>query len=76
MKYLILLLFLIFFNSFSFAQKNNSNQVVNKKPNNQTLLAGSTQVIKEVKIGDQIWMGTNLNVDKFRNGDVIPQVKM
>ena len=76
MKYLILFLFLIFFNSFSFAQKNNSNQVVNKKPNNQTLLAGSTQVIKEVKIGDQIWMGTNLNVDKFRNGDVIPQVKM
>jgi len=75
MKYLILFPFLIFFNSFSYAQKNNPNQAVNKKPNNQKVLAGSTQVIKEVKIGDQIWMGTNLNVDKFRNGDVIPQVK-
>jgi uncharacterized protein (TIGR02145 family) len=31
--------------------------------------------MKEVKIGDQIWMLENLNVDCFRNGDSIPQVK-
>ena len=31
--------------------------------------------MKEVKIGDQIWMLENLNVDCFRNGDPIPQVK-
>ena len=29
----------------------------------------------EVKIGNQIWMNKNLDVDKFRNGDKIPAVK-
>lgn len=28
-----------------------------------------------VKIGDQTWMTTNLNVSKFRNGDPIPEIK-
>jgi uncharacterized protein (TIGR02145 family) len=27
-----------------------------------------------VQIGDQVWMTENLNVDRFRNGDEIPQV--
>lgn len=31
--------------------------------------------MKEVKIGDQIWMTENLNVDQFRNGDPIPEAK-
>jgi uncharacterized protein (TIGR02145 family) len=30
---------------------------------------------EEVKIGDQIWMATNLNVDRFQNGEIIPEVK-
>ena len=33
---------------------------------------GST---KEVSIGKQVWMSENLNVDKFRNGDPIPEAK-
>lgn len=30
-------------------------------------------VYKSVQIGNQIWMGKNLNVSNFRNGDPIPQ---
>jgi uncharacterized protein (TIGR02145 family) len=30
---------------------------------------------ESVKIGTQIWMTKNLNVDRFRNGDLIPEVK-
>jgi uncharacterized protein (TIGR02145 family) len=30
---------------------------------------------KQVTIGKQVWMTENLNVDKFRNGDPIPEAK-
>lgn len=29
----------------------------------------------EIKIGKQVWMTKNLNVNKFRNGDIIPHAK-
>lgn len=40
-------------------------------------LRGPNEVINsnEVTIGKQVWMSQNLNVDKFRNGDPIPQAK-
>ena len=31
--------------------------------------------MKKVKIGGQIWMSENLNIDKFRNGDFITEAK-
>ena len=36
---------------------------------------GFSQRPKEIKIGKQIWMTENLSVDKFSNGDPIPQAK-
>ena len=34
-----------------------------------------SQKINEIKIGNQIWATDNLNVEKFRNGDIIKQAK-
>lgn len=32
-------------------------------------------IYKTIKIGDQLWMQSNLNVSHFKNGDIIPEVK-
>lgn len=34
----------------------------------------STETFENVQIGNQTWMKKNLNVTKYRNGDLIPQV--
>mgnify|MGYP001318508370 CR=1 FL=1 len=39
------------------------------------LISLSQHGFSQVKIGKQIWMKTNLNVDHYRNGDSIPQVQ-
>lgn len=55
------LIFIIFLNCFLFCQ-------APKKEINST-------TYKKIKIGNQIWMGANLDVDHYRNGDTIPEVK-
>jgi hypothetical protein len=34
-----------------------------------------TTIPNEVRIGKQVWATKNLNVEKFRNGDIIPEAK-
>lgn len=37
--------------------------------------SNESETPNEVIIGKQLWMGKNLNVDKFRNGEIIPEAK-
>jgi uncharacterized protein (TIGR02145 family) len=45
------------------------------KSENRSTDLGVTNFPKSVKIGTQIWTLENLNVDKFRNGDPVPEAK-
>ena len=45
------------------------------KQTEQTVVDIDGTVYKTVKIGNQVWMAKNLNVDHYRNGDPIPQVQ-
>jgi uncharacterized protein (TIGR02145 family) len=49
--------------------KQNKTDLLTRKSNDLAV------AIKEVKIGDQIWSTENLNVERYRNGDPIPEVK-
>ena len=46
-----------------------SNEIKN------STVASNSKEISEVRIGNQIWMSANLDVDKFRNGDPIQEAK-
>ncbi len=59
----ILLLFIVIMTIN--CQNSQKNESINK----------TLKHFKEIKIDKQIWMVENLNEDKFRNGDVIPQAK-
>jgi uncharacterized protein (TIGR02145 family) len=40
-----------------------------------TILFSASVYAQSITIGTQVWMTQNLNVDKFRNGDPIPEAK-
>jgi uncharacterized protein (TIGR02145 family) len=50
------------------------NGCENKTTVQQSLKSNNGKTFKTVKIGNQVWMAENLEVDHFKNGDSIPEI--
>jgi uncharacterized protein (TIGR02145 family) len=55
--------------------KEQSLEVDNSEANTTSSSSNTSTFFKEVSIGKQVWMSENLNVERFRNGDIIPEAK-
>lgn len=55
-----------------YRDKNGAPSVIAVKPVQEKVKSTNTTGIK---VGDQVWMTRNLDVDRFRNGDRIPEAK-
>jgi uncharacterized protein (TIGR02145 family) len=72
-----------FFNYFTEISEPDNESYDGKLNDNATLLDQITvsdkiigvQPLKEIKIGNQIWVDRNLDVSHFRNGDPIPEAR-
>jgi uncharacterized protein (TIGR02145 family) len=56
-------------------KKELSLEVDNSQANKTSSPSNKSTYFKEVTIGNQVWMSENLDVEKFRNGDPIPEAK-
>jgi uncharacterized protein (TIGR02145 family) len=61
---------LLYYDSMEMEENQGNEQIAQ-----ETISKIPTIPFKTVTIGSQIWMAENLNVDRFRNGDIIPEVK-
>jgi uncharacterized protein (TIGR02145 family) len=68
---------LLFVGAFAFIASCGSSETGDTAKSDNTTDSTATESANshEVSIGKQIWMTENLNVDKFRNGEPIPQAK-
>ncbi len=58
-----------------FRSQTKGSEQVNSRESNLTADESLSTKLREVKIGDQIWSTTNLDVACFKNGDSIPEAK-
>ena len=75
---IILISIVILFDSCDRLLLDNQNQDLSKVDNTNNESTKSNKeldLFSEVKIGKQTWMSDNLNVDRFRNGDPIQEVR-
>lgn len=79
MKKQIVLGIFAFFGAMLFLAFANSNFNTSALPKDDSIKVKYDTIednkYPSVKIGNQVWMTENLNVDKFRNGDPIPEAK-
>lgn len=69
----ILTLFIAGF-AFSCNEEISSEVNIDTSSNSEMSKPSPPTIVSKVTIGNQIWTTTNLNVSRYRNGDIIPEV--